>query len=314
MMDIVACFDHGFVMPTGVMVYSVCANNADVDIVFHLVVDESVTENDKKDLVTTITAFQGKQVRFYEVSSQRCAVYPLLKAERLTRATYYRLFLAEILPSTVDKVLYLDGDCIVRHSLSSLWNTDLSAYAVGVAPAKSENDMVLYKRLDYPAENGYFNAGVMLINLEYWRQHDVTGQFVGYIGTYSDRIKWEDQDVLNVLFHDKKLTISLKYNLQTGFLYKNDAWHLKEDVAETIKDPVIVHYSAVNKPWLAYSRCPHPFVSTFLKYQNLTKWKGVRYEKRTVKQQFKNYIGDFLREIGFFSPRKNWYVESSPLD
>ena len=46
---IVACLDHGFVMPTGVMMYSVCVNNPDVDINFHLIVDESVTADDRND-------------------------------------------------------------------------------------------------------------------------------------------------------------------------------------------------------------------------------------------------------------------------
>ena len=42
-MDIVACTDNRFVMPTGVMIQSVCVNNPDVDIVFHIIVDDSVT-------------------------------------------------------------------------------------------------------------------------------------------------------------------------------------------------------------------------------------------------------------------------------
>jgi lipopolysaccharide biosynthesis glycosyltransferase len=46
-MDIVACLDKGFVMPTGVMMYSVCTNNQETEIMFHLVVDESVTGTDQ---------------------------------------------------------------------------------------------------------------------------------------------------------------------------------------------------------------------------------------------------------------------------
>lgn len=46
-MDVIACVDNGYVMPTGVMAYSFCYNNQDVDTVFHFIVDESVTEKDK---------------------------------------------------------------------------------------------------------------------------------------------------------------------------------------------------------------------------------------------------------------------------
>lgn len=317
MMDIAACFDHGFVMPTGVMVYSVCANNADVDIVFHLVVDESVTENDKKDLVTTITAFQGKQVRFYEVSSQRCAVYPLLKAERLTRATYYRLFLGEILPSTVDKVLYLDGDCIVRHTLLPLWQTDISSYAVGAVFDVSEGNIEFYNRLRYPPASGYFNAGVMLINLVYWRQHHVLDLFLDYMNAYRSRIKYEDQDILNVILQDKKKFIPAKYNFQTSFLKNKagwDYWKHADELKEAMADPVIVHFTLKNKPWEAYARHHHPCRSTFLKYQDCTKWRGVRYEKRTRMKIIRNYIADYLRNAGVLPPIPSRWIAYSPID
>jgi len=317
MMDIVACFDHGFVMPTGVMVYSVCANNADVDIVFHLVVDESVTENDKKDLVTTITAFQGKQVRFYEVSSQRCAVYPLLKAERLTRATYYRLFLAEILPSTVDKVLYLDGDCIVRHTLLPLWQTDISSYAVGAVFDVSEGNIEFYNRLRYPPASGYFNAGVLLINLVYWRQHHVLDLFLDYMNAYRSRIKYEDQDILNVILQDKKMFIPAKYNFQTSFLKNKarwDYWKHADELKEAMADPVIVHFTLKDKPWDTYARHPHPYRSTFLKYQKHTKWEDVRLEKRTRKTIIRNFIDDMMRQLGLRTQRISPFMEIQPVD
>ena len=66
-MDIVACIDKRFVMPTGVMMYSVCVNNPDMDIVFHIIADNSVTSRDKCDLEETVTAFRGKQIVFYLV-------------------------------------------------------------------------------------------------------------------------------------------------------------------------------------------------------------------------------------------------------
>ena len=40
--DIAACTDRQFVMPTGVMMQSVCVNNPDVDIMFHVILDENV--------------------------------------------------------------------------------------------------------------------------------------------------------------------------------------------------------------------------------------------------------------------------------
>ena len=52
-MDIVACTDTKFIMPAGVMMYSVCYNN-NSPIDFHIIIEASVTENDKNDLENNI--------------------------------------------------------------------------------------------------------------------------------------------------------------------------------------------------------------------------------------------------------------------
>ena len=66
--DIAACTDRNFVMPTGVMMQSVCVNNPDVDIVFHIIVDGDVTDDDKRDLRDITVPFEGKSIVFYLAS------------------------------------------------------------------------------------------------------------------------------------------------------------------------------------------------------------------------------------------------------
>lgn len=314
---IAACFDHGYVMPTGVMMYSVCANNPDVNIVFHLIIDESVQDDDRKDLSAVASGFCGKTIAFYSIKSLLSTSFPLIREEWLTRSTYYRLYLSEILPASLDKVLYLDGDCIVRHSLRQLWETNLSGYAVGGVFDSSESDIEYYNRLKYPPVLGYFNAGVLLVNLDYWRCHDVSGMFFEFIKSCPDRIIYEDQDVMNYVFREKKQFVDVKYNLQTAFLRISgrwDYWKYEDELKAAIVDPTIVHFTEENKPWLAYSHCRHPYIDIFYKYQDQTKWKGMRYEKRSFKQKMKNYVGDYLRHIGYLKPIKSPYITVSPID
>ena len=317
---IVACLDHGFVMPTGVMMYSVCVNNPNVDINFHLIVDESVTEDDRNDITETIARFGDKRVAFYHISSRNCLAFPICNNEnnlRITQATYYRLFLTDILPETLDKVLYLDGDCICRHSLLPLWETDISNYAVGAVFDVSEGNIEYYNRLKYPFELGYFNAGVLLVNLDYWRKKNVLKLFADFIGYHFERMRLEDQDVLNFVFQDKKLYVPAKYNFQSGFFRKIagwDYWKYENELIEAKADPVVVHFSTLEKPWFTYTRHPHPFSSTFYKYQNQTKWKGVRLEKRNIKQRIRNSIVNYLRKNGFIHPLKSRYIDILPID
>ena len=319
-MDIVACTDKWFVMPTGVMMYSVCVNNPEVDIVFHVIHDDSVTSMDWRDLEETVTVFNGKSIVFYHVDVTKFPCFPNTTMETpITQATYYRLMMSEILPKTIHKVLYLDGDIIVRHSLLSLWNTDMKDYAVGAVPDCQDGNIDLYHRLNYPPELGYFNAGVLLINLGYWRKHDVVRTFMHIIQEYGGRLLFGDQDVLNLAFSNNKVILPIKYNLGSGFLEKSpqyDCNKYEKEMKEALKHPVIVHYTRPGKPWNRYSRHQrHPFSNTFFKYQGQTKWKGVKIDKRPFKLRVINYVADALRKYGLKSQVSLYeYIDIAPID
>ena len=62
MMEIVACTDNHFIMPTGIMMYSVCVNNAEKPITFHVVIDNGVSDCQKEDLRKTIQPFPNKSI------------------------------------------------------------------------------------------------------------------------------------------------------------------------------------------------------------------------------------------------------------
>ena len=304
-------------MPTGVMLFSVCVNNPDINILFHIVVDESVTEENKRDILQTTSNFIAKNIVFYLVDSQLTRQFPLHKGTRITQATYYRLFLTDILPSTIDKVLYLDGDIIVRKTLLPLWKIDLTDYAIGGAFDWAEGRKEIYTRLGYPSTKGHFNAGVLLINLSYWRIHNLKKAFVEYVWNYSDRIKYEDQDVLNVVLQDQKLLIPIKYNFQTGFLKKIPEWNYlkyEEEVNEGLSDPVIVHYTERYKPWYADTFPYHPYRNCFLKYQRKTMWKGVCRDLRPLNIKIRNFIGGILRKLRILKPIKSPFIDVIPID
>lgn len=175
--DLVVCPDKQYVMPTGVMIYSVCVNNLETQISFHVVIDPNVSSLDCTDLEDVVRQFDNKSIEFYPLEEELLKAVPSMDG-RITRATFYRLFLADLLPDTIEKVLYLDGDIVVRQSLCDLWNVDLTGYAIAAIPdAAGINNIEWYARLGYPPDLGYFNAGVLLINLEYWRQNQVTSLF-----------------------------------------------------------------------------------------------------------------------------------------
>ena len=312
-MDIVACVDRGFVMPTGVMAYSVCYNNQDADIVFHLIADESVSQDDRDNLRNTICSFKGKRVVFYNINSKKVDHFPNYMEYGPSLAAYYRLFLTELLPNTIDKVLYLDGDTIVRKSLLPLWSTDISHVALAATPELAIDEMDTYTRLQYKSSFGYFNSGVLLINLRYWREHNVSPIFIEYIKNHQESIFLFDQDVLNYVFREKKYSLPYEYNFMQKYLLTSCYSKYEKLLSDTMKDPAIIHFSGSSKPWNAYMRQPHPFSSSFYKYQDQTVWKGCRLETRPLKLKIKNFLADNLRRLKIMSPLDT-YIDIKPID
>ncbi len=313
---IAVCLDKGYVMPTSVMMFSACVNNQDVDIDFHVLIDDSVTETEQQDIKETVKQFQGKSISFYSVKDLSTIQLPI-NLERLPRSAYYRLFLSVILPSTIEKVLYLDGDIIVRHSLLSLWNTDLANDAVGAVTDAWEGDITRYNRLRYLFEKGHFNTGVLLINLKYCRENLIEKKYLSYINDYPERIVFADQDVMNVILQDNKLTLPIKYNLQTSFLRKIshfDYWKYENEFNEAITDPTIVHFTEEMKPWYNDLPDPHPYRNTFLKYQCQTKWKDCCYDRRSLYMKIRNGIGNMISKKGIKKQIDSIFLDVPPID
>ena len=309
-MDIVMCTDKYYVMPCGVMLYSICQNNQDVDITFHIVIDESVNPSMQNSLGNTVFPKSSKKVQFYTVNGNDYSHLPRLDKTNsksyITKATYYPLYLTEILPTNIDKVLFLDCDIIVRHSLKDLWNTDLDNYSVGVVPDVGEGVIDKYNRLRYPPSKGYFNSGVLLINMRKWRDEQIIVKFVEFMQNHSDWIKLHDQDVMNKVFCDDKLILPITYNFQEGYLWNDlfyDYWKYEKQVLAARKDPVIIHYTD-SKPWI--EGCAHPFKNVFYKYQANTVWAHtllIRKEHaHRIGSTIKNSIKYIFRLIGILSP------------
>ena len=316
--EIVACIDHRYTMPAGVMIHSVCKNNPDQEVRFHVIVDESVTVEDRKDL----QFLTGRNVvLFYEIESKTFCSMPLLP--RFSYAAYYRLLIPQILPGDIHKVLYLDSDIIVRHSLLPLWETDIDGYALAAVIDHLDSDIVTFNRLRYSPQLGYFNSGVLLLNLKYWRANDIHSEILSYMKNHSESILFLDQDILNYVLSQRKKPLPLTYNLQTCFLRPKetcgfDYWKYEEEILEARKDPVVLHYT-MGKPWMEGS--DHPYRSTFFKYQDETKWKGCIWKtpKRPFWVKVRSHLKNILVEMGLLkasadAQKATLFLDLPPID
>lgn len=288
-MNVLICLSHNYVMPSGIMLESLFTNNESEVVQIYAIVDEDVTEEDKRTLNDIVQKHHSNRVIFSVFTDSVFNVFPKIEHARVNRTTYFRLFAATLLPNEVDKILYLDGDIIIMDSLRSLWKLDIDGVAVA-GVMDNDQSFTQFNRLHYPSKLGYINNGVLMINLKYWRDHQIERRFVSFIYEHSDWIKWHDQDVLNYVLREEKQLLPLKYNVQHTFYFKPeysliDYWSVYTELHDALRSPIILHYTSMLKPW--YAGCPHPKAQVFLDYKKKTIWADTPLlkAKRTLKER-----------------------------
>lgn len=283
-MYIVCATDNKFVQHCAVTIVSILKNNTSKVIIYLLT--EGLSLYNEKQLTDLVTS-NGGELHIIPVNSEalkNCPMPPLFKLSHISIATYYRLLVSELLPEEIDKVIYLDCDIVVRHSIDDLWNYNIDGYAIGAVYQIADWNIDAIKRLSYPISYGYFNAGVLLINLKYWRENQISGQLFEYLEKNKDKIIFHDQDALNGVLHGKCLRLPCKWNMQNGFFKKSVFTIIstkneesisyyddyKNQIPKEIYDPVIVHYVSKPKPWEI--GCTHPYKREYYHYLNQTPW------------------------------------------
>ena len=122
-----------------------------------------------------------------------------------------RLFVAQMIPENICKILYLDVDTLVVSSLKTLedikFEKDTALAAV--------NDIVReddYTRLNIDKNrHTYFNAGVMLINVDFWRKKNVSQKCIDLFLNNPQKYKFHDQDLLNKICEGKVIYLHPRF-------------------------------------------------------------------------------------------------------
>ena len=246
--DITCSTDDNYVQHCMAMLCSVYHNNARHEVHTHLL------HNGLSDL--SISLFQKLNdqyqniIHFYYIDNNEVKDAKLKKNSPVTIATYYRLQLPDLLSESINRVLYLDCDVIVCKDISELFSEiDMSDYGVAAVkdnlPCNTQHRFVMGLSLEKPS----FCAGVMLINLDYWRKNDCQRKLMEFAVQERDEIFFADQDALNFVFRNNWYMLPYQYGhspLSIALLDSNQRW---SDYWSNAYDPSIIHYAAHVKPW-----------------------------------------------------------------
>lgn len=186
----------------------------------HLLCDNTLKEKDKTALRALAQSY-GSRINFYEIKidDSICKIDECRKWY-YSVGTFFRLYLLDVLPDTVSRVITLDPDMIFNLDIKEFWEIAFDGQDIVAV-----RDMHI-QDLDHPlidkdilSKDQYFNAGAMMMDVATIRSNmNMAKEGVGILRKYYADIVCADQDIFNYLFQHKCKFVDKKYNLSVNIL------------------------------------------------------------------------------------------------
>ncbi|PUZ65484.1 hypothetical protein GQ55_3G226800 [Panicum hallii var. hallii] len=272
-------FQHYVIFSTNLLAASMTINSSVINseesanMVFHLMTDGQnfyafknwFIRNSYKGATIRVLNFEDFQVKNlgneivdqlssseeFRITSNSNAVTlnTLMRTEYISMFGH-SLFLLPELFTNLKRVIVLEDDTIVQRDLSLLWNLDLKGKVIGAVQfcrVKFRQLRAYLPNFPYNSSSCIWMSGVSVIDLNEWREHDVTGIH---------------HRILEKLPHDTEASWR-SAALPAGLLAFENLIHPIEDqwvqfglghdyglTHGAIKKAAILHYNGNMKPWL----------------------------------------------------------------
>ena len=248
------CFDEKYQQHFGVALTSLLVNNQENFIHAHLLTKDITLAFQEK---LSDLKFKYKfSYSVYVVSEEEISDLPI--SRHISLAAYYRLLAPKVLPENLNKILYLDSDLVVNGSINDLYSIPLSDKPLAAVGGRV---ITTKARLDL-AGDYYFNSGVMLINLNTWKERSISECCFDFLANNPHKAKFWDQDALNKIIDGEFVFLDKKWNTLVDLNFS------KESLPH---ESVVLHYVGSLKPWQIW--CLRPNKKYYWKYLRVSPWK-----------------------------------------
>ena len=245
-MNIAVTINDTYFYPLYIMLNTLFSRHKGKEIQIFLI-HSRVSKRNRKRLERLCTEHGGRFIEIF-VSEEEFLDAPSFSY--FTKEMYYRILVAKLLPETVDRVLYLDPDLIVLDNLEEFYHMSLKdCFFAGIRDRlQDKEDSPYWKELGFLGKNRYINSGVLLCNLELLRKEQKIQDVFDMLKERGERLKFPDQDLINVLYEGKIAVAEDRYNFNPNII----RWweYLGYNFAPfLLKKPAIIHYMGSGKPW-----------------------------------------------------------------
>lgn len=263
-LNILLCANEPYIKYASVAMYSLISHTQ-AALNFYILCDESAHPS----TLQRLKSLQSARVRIHTFC---CSLAPFRQLSTLNGSlmTYMRLLADSVLPSNIQRYLYIDTDVLVCGDILELYHINMEgkllaavrdvAFHTGSSHIPNHNDF-------------YFNCGVLLVDLAKWRKERTTQRLFDILHTNPSLTEgFHDQNLLNFALASDTLELSMQWNViyvphlafashtfaSSAFAFavpqslKADeilSRHSEQAYTNALQHPKILHFAAQPKPW-----------------------------------------------------------------
>ena len=172
----------------------------------------------------------------------------------ITSTTLGRFYVADMLPESVKRIVYIDGDTLIWGNPSALIEMEIPEGRFAAAedtlsfrrnPLTKKGRQVndYFRGLGVRPDSGYCNLGVFAVSRDTWNQ--LASEALRFFRDNRDRCICLDQSALNAVVGDRRLKLSLKWNFQSPAKFMGAEQHIR---------PIVLHFTQYIKPWMGHCK------------------------------------------------------------
>lgn len=303
--------NDGYARHLGTSMCSLFDKNRDFPKIHVYVLSMGLSEESRAALLQVSERFKRK-LTFVEMGDLRDRFDYEVDTGGYDISIMLRLFMGEMLPETVERVLYLDCDTVVVRSLKRLWRENLCGNIAGAVMEPTIYQAVK-ESVDLTPEEPYFNSGVLLVDLKRWREEDVQQKLLDFWREKGGKLFASDQDVINGTLKGRIRALKPEYNFFTNYRYFSYGTLVRhaasyrvvprEDFRAAKRHPVIIHYMGDERPWIAGNL--NHYRLAYEKYLAQTPWAGTPKETGKELYMLAYHMLDYVTAV---CPAVRWEI------
>jgi len=202
---------------------------------------------------TGLAPFELDQLNaILEVKPVRAELPNLPLRPPYTPQACFPLLLPSLFPEQ-SRILFVDADMLFLEDVSQIWEVELGGRALAavadmaIPTVASPRGIYAPEKFGIPPSRPYFNAGLMLVDLDRWRELQVVERAMRHV--QSGRLDFLHQEALNIELWNDWLALPRRWNL-IGSLAGRRYGHFP------LEAPAGIHFAGAFKPWLIDTASP----------------------------------------------------------